>query len=174
VGTQRKQEIGFAARVHEQFRTELYRFLVRRLGAKQDANDLEQEVYLRLLRLEKSELVRQPLAYVYTIAAHVAHQFRMRAEQSPVTFDSEVLQQAAEHPEHVADDRLADELNAQRTVESLLEKLPATHRAVLVLCKRDGLSYEEIAEKLGISEHTVKKYVYEAKARVIAMTRSES
>jgi RNA polymerase sigma-70 factor (ECF subfamily) len=164
--------VGFAAAVHEQFRAELHRFLVRRLRGRQDAGDLAQEVYLRLLRVEKNELVRQPLAYVYAVASHVAHQFRMRAEQSPVTFDSEVMERVAEDPERVLPDQLAEHLNAQRTVERLLEDLPPMHRAVLVLCKRDGLSYEEIAQNLNLSVHTVKKYVYEAKARVIAAARS--
>src|SRR5688500_6611634 len=112
-----------AASVHERFRAQLYRFLVRRLGGAQGADDLAQEVYLRLLRMDKSELVRQPQAYVYTIASHVAYQFRMRQEQSPVTFDSEMLQQASEDPEHVLPDELADHLSAQRLLEELLSTL---------------------------------------------------
>src|SRR5690242_5837159 len=90
-----------AASVHEKFHAELHRFLVRRLRGEQDAGDLAQEVYLRLLRMEKSELVRKPQAYIYTVASHVAHQFRMKNEASLVTFDSETLEQAAEDPEHV-------------------------------------------------------------------------
>jgi RNA polymerase sigma-19 factor, ECF subfamily len=157
-----------AAAVHEKFRAQLYQFLVRRLRGEQGADDLAQEVYLRLLRMEKSELVRQPQAYVYTIASHVASQFRMREEQSLVKFDSEALQQAAEDPEHVLPDELAEQLSTERLVEMMLQDLPAMHRAVLVLCKRDGMSWDEAAEKLGISVHTVKKYLYEAKARIAA------
>jgi RNA polymerase sigma-19 factor, ECF subfamily len=157
-----------AASVHEKFRAQLHQFLVRRLRGEQGADDLAQEVYLRLLRMEKSELVRQPQAYVYTIASHVASQFRMREERSLVKFDSQALQQAAEDPRHVLPDELAEQLSAQRLVAKMLQDLPAMHRAVLVLCKRDGMSWDETAEKLGISVHTVKKYLYEAKARIAA------
>ncbi len=163
--------MGLAATIHEQFRTELHRFLARRLRGHQETDDLAQEVYLRLLRLEKSELIRQPHAYVYTIASHVAHQFRMRMQQNPVTFDSDALQVAADDPNQALPDQLAEHLNAERLVEQLLKDLPAMHRAVLVLCKRDGMSHEEIAAKLNISVHTVKKYIYEAKARITAAAK---
>lgn len=174
MGTRKHSPSDFATTVHTQFRAELHRFLVRRLRGDQDAGDLAQEVYLRLLRLEQGELVRQPLAYVYTIASHVAHQFRMRTVQSPVTFDSEAVEVAAEDPEQALPDQLAEQLSAERQVDILLRDLPKMHRAVLVLCKRDGMSYEEIAAKLGISVHTVKKYLYEAKARMAASLKEAS
>ncbi len=174
MGTKNNPAAPLAATVYEQFRAELHRFLVHRLrGQKQDAGDLAQEVYLRVLRLKDSELVQRPQAYVYTIASHVAYQFRLRTEQNPVTFDSQAVEHAAENPERALPDELADHLNAERMVEKMLKTLPPMHQAVLVLCKRDGLSYEEVARKLCISTHTVKKYLYEAKARITASAWNE-
>jgi RNA polymerase sigma factor (sigma-70 family) len=164
----------FAASVHARFHEELHRFLARRLGNDQEVRDLTQEVYLRLLRLDRAELIRQPEAYVYTIAAHVLHQFRMRIYASPVTFDSEAMQLAAEAPQQIQPDRQAERLNAEREVARILQRLPPTHRAVLVLCKRDGCSYEEVAQRLSISVHTVKKYLFEAKAWIVGVTKGQS
>jgi RNA polymerase sigma-19 factor, ECF subfamily len=144
----------------------LHRFLVRHLRAGQESADLAQEVYLRLLRLEKSELVRQPQAYVYTIASHVTSQLRMRAGRELIRFDSEIADEAAEHPSTLSNDELIDQINAECELERLLSVLPAIHRAAFVLCKRDGLSYTEIARQLGISVHTVKKYIHEAMVRI--------
>jgi RNA polymerase sigma factor (sigma-70 family) len=159
---------GLAAATFEQQYRELHRFLMRRLPAAQDANDLVQEVFLRILRLEKSELVRKPQAYVYGIASHVAHEFRMRARHERVTYDSQAADQAAEHPRELTPDELADRLGTQRQFEQALALLPPTHQAVLLLHKRDGMSREEVARELGLSVHTVKKYIFQALAQIRA------
>src|SRR5262249_49362370 len=151
----------------------LLRFLVRRLCAAQDSGDIAQEVYLRLLRLEGAELVRQPQAYVYAIASHVVSQFRMRAQAAPVVFDSEAIERLSHHSSEDSPDELAERLDAERRVTRLLSQLPEMHRAVLVLRKRDGLSQAEIASELGLSIHTVKKYLHEAQVRVRAMRWEE-
>ncbi len=159
----------FVTSTHKAYGAELHRFLVRRLGKSQDAEDLAQEVYLRLLRLDKSALVRKPIAYMYVVAAQVVAQFRMQMEHDPTTYDSEVMSHWGEHPSVEPPDELADRLNAQQQLRCLLEKLPAMHRNVLLLRKRDGLSWTEIADRLGLSTHTVKKYLYEARARLTAL-----
>jgi len=161
--------LSFAATVFSRYQSGLMRFLVRRLCAAQDSADLAQEVYLRLLRLEGAEFVRKPQAYVYAIASHVVSQFRMRAENEAVTFDSEALERVATHATGSSPDELAERLDAERRVTRLLDALPQMHRAVLVLRKRDGLSHPEIARELGLSAHTVKKYLHEAQVRIRAM-----
>jgi len=159
----------FVTSAHKAYGAELHRFLVRRLGNSQDAADLAQEVYLRLLRLEKTALVRKPIAYMYVVASQVVAQFRMQMEQDPTTYDTEVLSHIGDHPSEEPPDELAERLNAQQQLKQLLEELPTMHRNVLLLRKRDGLSWVEIAEKLGISTHTVKKYLYEARAKLTAL-----
>lgn len=158
----------FAASVFERHQAGLMRFIVRRLCPAQDSGDLAQEVYLRLLRLEGSEFIRKPQAYVYAIASHVISQFRLRADHERVSFDSEALEELAGHADLPADE-LADRLDAERRVKRMLDALPEMHRAVLVLRKRDGLSHPEIARELGISPHTVKRYLHEAQVRIRAM-----
>ncbi|MEG1679712.1 MAG: sigma factor, partial [Stenotrophomonas sp.] len=71
----------FAARAVHDYSTELHRYLRRRVNEAQDLGDLVQEVYLRLLRVQNIETVRNPLAYIYGIAAHVASEFNMRQRQ---------------------------------------------------------------------------------------------
>src|SRR3954467_4222821 len=85
-----------AASTCEQYHAELHRFLMRRLHSAQQAQDLAQEAYLRLLRVEHSELIRQPRAYLYRIAVNLVSEFRLRAKREPITYDSESLEQLAE------------------------------------------------------------------------------
>ncbi|WP_017163449.1 sigma-70 family RNA polymerase sigma factor, partial [Xanthomonas phaseoli] len=47
----------------------------------------------------------------------------------------------------------------QQRLQTVLAELPERVRAVLVMQYRDGLSYKQIAQRLGVSSHMVKKYV---------------
>lgn len=151
------------------YEKDLHRFLMRRLKCDEDAADLAQEVYLRLLRVEHSELVRSPQDYLYGIAAHVVYQFRMRVRNNVLTYDSDAVEELAEKPSHIdGPDELPERLNLQRELEHALAQLPPTHQVVFVLRKRDGHSVQEIATQLGLSAHTVKKYLFQAKAQIRA------
>ena len=80
----------------------LTRFLRRRLPQQIDAEDLAQEVYVRLLRVEKLELIEEPQAYLYKVAVNVAAEWRMRACNSkPHTADELDALVAATTPETV-------------------------------------------------------------------------
>lgn len=151
----------------EQYHAELHRFLMRRLRSVQHAQDLAQEAYLRLLRVERAELVRQPRAYLYRIAANLVSEFRLREQREPITYDTDALEEAAERASDAPPDEQGERAADAQQIEALLAELPPLYRAIFVLRKRDGLSYQEIAAQLEISVHTVKKYL----ARSLAMCR---
>ena len=61
---------------------QLRRFLSSRLrNAAADMPDPMQEVYLRLLRIDDHDAIRNPQAYLYTVASHVLHQYALRSSQ---------------------------------------------------------------------------------------------
>jgi RNA polymerase sigma factor (sigma-70 family) len=61
-----------------------------------------------------------------------------------------------------------EQIHQERLVKAVLAQLPPLYAAILVMKKRDGLSYEEIARALQISVHTVKKYLFRAVAQARA------
>jgi len=144
----------------------LYRFLLRRVRRPADADDLAQEVFMRLLRVSKKERVANPLAYLYGIATHVVHEFRLHEAQCRVSYDSAAVERATEHPIETSQNDLPDRLHLQLQLERALLRLPPGQRAVLLLVKRDGLSHEEAAKVAGLTVQTVEKYVVNAKARI--------
>ncbi|MEJ0038880.1 MAG: sigma-70 family RNA polymerase sigma factor [Gammaproteobacteria bacterium] len=152
----------------------LHRYLVKRLRAGEDAQDVAQEVYLRLLRLERSDLIRQPAAYVYFIAAQIVGEQRMREAKRPLVFDSELLEHASDRGGATDLGDLADHENASRELERLMRKLSAAHRSVFLLRRRDGFSIPEIAQKLGMSVFKVKRYLVEANATIESKLRKEA
>lgn len=161
-------EHGIAAEACEQYHADLHRFLMWRLRNAQTAQELAQEAYLRLLRIERSDLIRKPRAYLYRIALNLVYELRLKEQRELVTFDSEMLDGLAE----ITGGGSPDEQDARaadlQQIEAILEQLPPLYRAIFVLRKRDGLSYQEIARQLDISVHTVKKYL----ARAVAMCRN--
>jgi RNA polymerase sigma factor (sigma-70 family) len=150
------------------YRQELHRYLLRRSRRPQDVDDLAQEVYLRLLRHDSTKCVHKPLAYLYGIASHVIADYMDDSKQ-----ERERLSDSGDEPAEgswVTPDDLGDQLNLQQQIERALAQLPPTHAAVLLAHKYCGLSYEEVAAELGLSIHTVEKYVTQAKARIRMMT----
>jgi RNA polymerase sigma-70 factor (ECF subfamily) len=131
----------------------LTRFLRRRLPQQIDAEDLAQEVYVRLLRVEKLELIEHPEAYLYKVAVNVAAEWRMRARQSkPHTADELDALVAATTPETAL-----SEAEFARQLDDALRAMTPMIRAVIYLKLRDGMTHEEIARHLGISTRMVRR-----------------
>jgi RNA polymerase sigma factor (sigma-70 family) len=137
---------------------DLVKFLARRTAARADAEDLAQEVYLRLLRVDRHAFVRQPRSYLLRIAANLLHEWRLKARQSRPheTLDPESLE-AADSPEQAA---IAQ--NREARLEEEMSRLTPPVRAALVLQIREGLSYEEIAARMNVTQRMVKRYLLAA------------
>lgn len=158
----------FATSTFGQYRRELHRYLMRRLRQPQDVDDLAQDVYERLLKLDDERVVHKPLAYLYGVASHVLADYRIEVERERVEYSSEEADDWAEHPSCVLPDDLAERLNLQQQIDHALADLTPRQREVLLLHKRDGLSIDEIAAVLRISPETVDKHVVGAKTRIRA------
>lgn len=155
-----------ALAAYRDYAPELHRFLARQMRHPQNAADLTQEIFERFLQLPDPEAVRNAQAFLYGIASNLVRELRHRERRSLVAFDSHALDQVSQRSEHAARDDVADRLGLEQDLQCALSKLPAAHRAVLLLVKRDGLSYEEVAQQTGLALTTVSNYVSEARARV--------
>ena len=152
----------FVTDIATQHGRKLRRYLAARLRNAADVPDLVQEVFLRLMRIERHETIRNPEAYVMTVAGHVLHQHTLRLSTTPENLsavDVLVDLQAAIETDPVA------AIDAQRRLEALdaaLERLAPNLHATFVLHRRDGMTLEEIAKILGVSRPMVKKYLAKA------------
>ncbi len=133
----------------------LLRMISGRLIDPQQADDLAQEVYLRLLRMQDDGIIREPRAFALRVAANIAYEWRMLARnRRPHSSD--------DLDDLVADDQpfetVALDQQMQR-LEEALNLLSPRCRAVILLHRRDKLTREEIAHQLGISVGMVKKHL---------------
>src|SRR5262249_39360149 len=112
------------------------------------------------------EVIEQPQAYLYRIAANVVHDFNLRARSALVTFDERAVEEFAAQQADLSRDDVADRIGDQQELERLLAPLPAAWRAAIVLRHRDRFSYEEIARQLKTTVEAVKKYLVRGQARL--------
>lgn len=131
----------------------LTRYLRRRLPGRIDPEDLAQEVYVRLLRVDKLEQIKEPQAYLYRVASNVAAEWRMRAVHSKPHSDAELeTLVTTATPESLLDD---EQFSTQ--LDAALQTMTAMVRAVIYLKLREDMSHEEIAEHLGITPRMVRR-----------------
>ena len=152
----------FVNEIATKYGMRLRRYLSSRLrNHSSDVSDLEQEVFLRMLRVGPDS-IRNPAAYVMTVAGHVLHQHILRSAAMPESLDAlgeMVDRQTAGHPDPSA------QVDAQRRLQALdrtLQSLPPNVHATLVMRLQYGMKYDEIAEKLGVSTPMVRKYLAKA------------
>jgi RNA polymerase sigma-70 factor (ECF subfamily) len=150
---------------YAQHRTELRHFFARQSRSAQNAEDLVQEIYVQLLRFPPTETLRQPLDYLYKIAWHVVNRANRRAQmeqQQFVTGDSDTLDWLAGRSGRLWAGDVSEQLSTEQQLQRILGQLPQACQTAIVLLRRDGLSYKEIALEMGVSIHTVKKYIARA------------
>jgi RNA polymerase sigma factor (sigma-70 family) len=137
----------------------LQAFLFRRVRRHADAAELAQEVYLRMLRITDMDSIRNPEAYLYTVASNLAkeHARQDRRDGAALDVDDPLVQeQLAELPTMAGD--LDTELRIKRLRE-VLQQLPPKCQAAVTMQYWQGMRYEDIAEQLGVSTNMVKKYL---------------
>ena len=142
-------------RVFVRFQRSLLRYLRGLLARREDAEDVAQETYVRLMRAGshgQSELhVR---ASMFRAATNLAYdRFRQRRAHGRQS-EAELAELPDEAPQ--AESIVAME-QALRVVERTLLALPARCRQVFLLRTSHEQSYEAIAERLGISKRTVER-----------------
>jgi RNA polymerase sigma factor (sigma-70 family) len=149
----------FVEKLFAEHRRALQAYFHRRIRTKSDAPDLAQEVYVRMLRVSDPEVIRNPQLYLYTVASNLVkeHSVLDRQQAGRVDIDdASVQQRLGELPP--LDSQLEASEMATR-LSATLEQLPGRWRTALILQYRYGLTYQEIADRLGVSANMVKKYL---------------
>lgn len=148
------------------YRRELHKYLLRRLGCRSDVDDLTQEVYVRLLRMECLEFVREPLAYLYSIAASAVADFARAEQRYQRVVSNDGFEASWDDLNHPSPNDMVEEISVERQIERALNQLPSAQAAALVYHYQHGWSCDETAKKLGLSAKSVDKYLMRAKAKM--------
>jgi RNA polymerase sigma factor (sigma-70 family) len=146
-------------RLFAQHRGALRAFFNRRIKSRFDSADLVQEVYARMLRVKDKDAIRNPEGYLYTVASNLVYEHAVLSQRHAVKSEDPIAQASAAPDQGPGLEEIFDsELRAKRLSEVLLELKPKC-RAAVYMKYQHGLSYEQIADHLGISPHMVQKYL---------------
>jgi RNA polymerase sigma-70 factor, ECF subfamily len=157
----------------QRYRTPLVNFLYRMVRSREQAEDLAQEVFIRVYRA-RAEYVPSAkfTTWLFRIATNLAlnslrdhrHQKLEISMDAPVTTDAE---DGDEKPFEVADkhptieQELVEE-DRKKMIRHAIEKLPEKQRAAVLLHKYQELDYAEIAKILSVSESALKSLLFRA------------
>ncbi|MFJ1300723.1 sigma-70 family RNA polymerase sigma factor [Pseudomonadota bacterium AL_CKDN230030165-1A_HGKHYDSX7] len=143
----------------------LQSWLRRRLGCAHDAADLTQDTFIRLMNGRQAQALREPRAFLTTLAQRVLVDFWRRRELERAYLDSLAALPEAHAP---SEEARALVLEALTQIDRMLARLPAKARAAFLLSQLDGLSYPQIAQRLGVAEISVRRYMKQAIAACVA------
>lgn len=158
----------------QQYEKKVYSLCFRMAGNHEDAADLAQEAFLKAFRALPSFKGQSAFAtWLYRIVTNTCLDEKRRSSKKPFlvsldkrleTEDGEIaLTLPGDSPDPLKS-TLDGEL--QREIQSLLEKLPAEQRIVVVMRDIDGYTYEEMADTLQLSMGTLKSRLNRARSKL--------
>lgn len=160
------EDLGAIRELSDRLRPSLMGFFRRRLGDASEAEDLTQEVFLRLLCRRGIATIEDIQGYAFETASNVLTDWaRKRSVRRANTHES--FDQARHGGEEISCDRV---VIARQTLDHLCDalfELSERGREVFILRKLEGLPYREIASQIGISVSAVEKHMIRNTAHVM-------
>jgi RNA polymerase sigma-70 factor (ECF subfamily) len=160
----RRGEPEGASELFRRYSVPIVRYADRMLGSRAEAEEVAQEVFLKLIARVDQYDGRAPVAsWLFAIAANACRdRLRSTGRRTSVPL-SAVAEAAAPDPPA---DRLLVENERRQMVRRALALLSDDQREALILARYHGLAYAEIARSLSISEGAVKTRIFRAMERL--------
>lgn len=162
-------------RAFQLWRLPLLRFLQRKLGNASDAEDMLQESFARWAAAERNgTVVERPRQFVFEVASNLAYdhlRYTLRRKDLLHTTDGLADDLGDNAPAHDAGAgeaanpaTRAEHRQTLALLESAIGELPPRQREALVLSRFDGLTQDQIAQRMGISRRMVVRHLSHALA----------
>jgi len=156
-------EAAYAMTVALRYRPALIRFFERRSTAfASEAEDLAQEVFLRLLQRSQSGHIARLEGYIFQVASSVLVDRARHAATRRGTDHTHFEEWTHAVAESIGADRLIEGRQDVDAVKSALLRLPESARQAFLLSRFEDMSYAEIASGMGVSVSSVEKYIMRA------------
>jgi RNA polymerase sigma-70 factor (family 1) len=134
----------------------VYRFIFRFVKSTELADDLTQEVFIKVLDHRKDlNIIQSFKSYLFTISRNHTFNLLKRASLDSVA-KGLILSN------YIQESSLEDELATKEYLnylDKILSTLSPQTRAVFILCRQQNKSYDEAAEILGVSRNAIKKHM---------------
>ncbi len=156
----------------KEYEKNVYNLALRMTGNSEDAYDMSQEAFIKAYNSLSSFRGESKFSvWLYRIVSNVCLDFLRSRNRKPTLSLSVEDDDGDEVEMDIADEsqspeQLLDRALTRDAVRRGLAALPPEHREILLLREIQGLSYEEIAEALGLEEGTVKSRIFRARKKL--------
>jgi RNA polymerase sigma factor (sigma-70 family) len=147
-------------------RSRVYRLAYRLTGNPQDAEDLTQDVFIRVFRSLSSYRPGSFEGWLHRITTNLfLDGVRRHARQRTAPWlDEDAVERVADAEPDPG--QLLDAAYLDADVQAALDDLPADFRAAVLLCDVEGLTYEEVGDVLGIKLGTVRSRIHRGRRQM--------
>ncbi len=153
--------------VIRRFQGPIYSLLIRMLGNEEDAQELLQVTFFRVYKYRHNfDPERKLVTWIFTIASNLAKkEWRRRSRWVNVPLEYVNLTSPGKTAPHYS----AGRVELTSSLEEAIDRLPPHYREPFLLREKEEMTYEEIAEVLGIRLGTVKSRINRARGRLREM-----
>jgi len=154
----------FLRGMSSRYRQPLIAYFQRRVRSREEAEDLTQEVFLRLARRLDVESVDNPEAFLFRTAVNLLRDRSRRGKTAASHLDEMTYRGAA--VEELSPERVVEGRQSLASVLRALDELDGRTRDAFILHRLEGMRHAEIAALYGVSVSSVEKYIIKALAHV--------
>ena len=155
------------AQLVRKYQRPMYAALRRLVRQHEDADDLLQECFVRAYQhLHEFDSTRSFYPWLYRIGINLAISFMRKRKWHSAVSSVDVFPTAEGNPETHSESQ-----EFYQALESAIARLPAEQRSILLLRTREGMSYQEMSETLGIELGTVMSRLARAREKLRAWMR---
>lgn len=159
-----------------EYRDKCYGFFVKTLSDPELAKDLTQDIFLKVMdNQEAMSKVENWNQYFYSMCRNLTfdHLRKAGTDQKYKEYLYRYWNQSANHMQPSAIEKRIDKEYYSKVLENSLKTLPDQQRIIFNLSKKEGLSHQKIAQKLGISPITVRNHLHRAMQNIRASTHPD-
>ena len=162
----------------ENFQKRIYSFCYQFFRDRDIATEMTQETFLRAYRyINKYDPKKKFSTWLYSIAKNICIDEKRKMDRSrAVSIDdanpASIL--SSQQSQHLKDpSQISMQVEDRMLLEKAITQLPEKYRAAIILCYFQELSYQEIAEVLGLNLNLVKVRIFRAKKQLLEILKEK-
>ena len=139
-----------------------------RTGNRATAEDIMQDVWIRLENARPEQVIDNPVGYITRVANNLVSD-HMRKERRRAGIDSEVADLLCDGDDAVTPERALIGRERLEAVRAALDDLPEKTRRIFLMNRIEGIPHRRIAEMLGVSDEAVYYHIRRALERLAVL-----
>ncbi len=160
-----KDDLAIMNALAADYRQPLVRFLAKRLGNVPEAEDIAQEVFVRIVQRGDVETIEHAQAFLFQTAMNLLRD-KLRYDTAHQYWDHDVYEDSLYSAEGPSPERVIQARERLRKLEKALQSLDERARDIFILHRLENMKYRDIADRYGISVSAIEKYMMKALAHI--------